>query len=122
MPPQLGESDTRAKLIDPAIHTRGRTEDLICREETAGTIEIIAGQARKRRKGRVDYTLRVQVNPGTQPIAVAGQFTTSGTEGLENRQIFRMPDVTRAGGLNALRTVGNPADLLRQTKLRMFAA
>jgi type I restriction enzyme R subunit len=36
----LGESDTRSKLIDPAIHARGWTEDLIRREETAGTIEI----------------------------------------------------------------------------------
>jgi type I restriction enzyme R subunit len=67
----LSEADTRAKLIDPAIHSCGWTEELIRREETAGTIEIIAGQARKRRKGRVDYTLRVQVNPDTQPIAVA---------------------------------------------------
>jgi type I restriction enzyme R subunit len=36
----LGESDTRSKLIDPAIHARGWTGDLIRREETAGTIEI----------------------------------------------------------------------------------
>ncbi len=67
----LGESDTRAKLIDPAIHRRGWTEDLIRREETAGTIEIIDGRPRKRAKGRVDYTLRVKVNPDTQPVAVA---------------------------------------------------
>ena len=39
-----GESDTRAKLIDPAIHTCGWTEDLIRREETAGAIEIIDGK------------------------------------------------------------------------------
>ena len=37
------EADTRAKLIDPAIHKRGWTEDLIRREETAGTVEIING-------------------------------------------------------------------------------
>jgi hypothetical protein len=30
----LSESDTRAKGIDPAIHARERTEDLIRREET----------------------------------------------------------------------------------------
>lgn len=30
----LGEADTRAKLIDPALHARGWTEDLIRREET----------------------------------------------------------------------------------------
>ena len=43
----LNESDTRAKLIDPSIHSRGWTEDLIRREETAGTIQIIDGKARK---------------------------------------------------------------------------
>jgi type I restriction enzyme R subunit len=67
----FGESDTRAKLIDPAIHACGWTEDLIKREETAGAIEIIEGKPRKRSKGRVDYTLRIKVNPNTQPIAVA---------------------------------------------------
>ena len=67
----LSESDTRAKLIDPAIHARGWTEDLIRREETAGAIEIVDGQPRKRSRGRVDYTLRVKVNPDTQPVAVA---------------------------------------------------
>jgi len=67
----LSESDTRAKLIDPALHSRGWTEDLIRREETAGAIEIINGEPRKRAKGRVDYTLRIKVNPDTQPVAVA---------------------------------------------------
>lgn len=67
----LSESDTRAKLIDPAIHGRGWTEDLIRREETAGAIEIINGKPRKRSKGRVDYTLRIKVNIDTQPVAVA---------------------------------------------------
>src|SRR5689334_20532378 len=67
----LTESDTRAKLIDPALHARGWTEDLIRREETAGAVEIIDGRARRQAKGRVDYTLRIKVNPGTQPVAVA---------------------------------------------------
>lgn len=67
----LNESDTRAKLIDPAIHARDWTEDLIRREETAGDIEIVGGKARKRSKGRVDYTLQLRANPETQPIAVA---------------------------------------------------
>lgn len=67
----LSKSDTRAKLIDPAIHARGWTEDLIRREETAGAIEVIGGKARKRAKGRVDYALRVKINPDVQPVAVA---------------------------------------------------
>ncbi len=67
----LSESDTRAKLIDPAIHARGWTEDLIRREETAATVDIIDGFPRRRARGRVDYVLRVKVNPETQPVAVA---------------------------------------------------
>src|SRR5438445_7469307 len=67
----LSESDTRAKLIDPAIHAQGWTEELIKREETAGAIRIIDGKPRKQAKGRVDYTLRVKVNMDTQPVAVA---------------------------------------------------
>src|SRR5215470_19430462 len=67
----LSEADTRAKLIDPALHVCGWTEDLIRREETAGAIEVINGKPRKRSKGRTDYTLRVKVNSQAQPVAVA---------------------------------------------------
>jgi type I restriction enzyme, R subunit len=67
----LSEADTRAKLIDPAIHTCGWTEDLICRETTLGAVEIIGGKARRRSGGRTDYTLRVRVSADAQPVAVA---------------------------------------------------
>ena len=67
----LNESDTRAKLIDPALHSRGWTEDLIQREETAGAIVIEGGKAVKKSKGRVDYVLRVKVSSESQPVAVA---------------------------------------------------
>ncbi|MBI4248534.1 MAG: DEAD/DEAH box helicase family protein [Elusimicrobia bacterium] len=67
----LNEADTRAKLVDPAIHARGWSEDLIRREETAGAIEVIDGKPRKRAKGRTDYVLRIKVNAETQPVAVA---------------------------------------------------
>lgn len=65
------EADTRAKLIDPAIHARGWTEDLICREVTLGAVEIVNGKGRRRSSGRTDYSLRIRVNPETQPVAVA---------------------------------------------------
>ena len=68
---EYNEADTRAKLIDPAIHKCGWTEDLIRREETAGAVEIIGGKARRRSRGKVDYVLRVKINPETQPVAVA---------------------------------------------------
>src|SRR4051794_718926 len=67
----LNEADTRAKLIDPAIHARGWSEDMICREVTQGAVEIVAGRARRRATGRMDYTLRVRLNAETQPVAVA---------------------------------------------------
>ena len=67
----LNEADTRAKLIDPAIHKNGWTEDLIRREETAGSVEIIGGKARRRARGKIDYILRVKVNLDTQPVALA---------------------------------------------------
>lgn len=67
----LSEADTRAKLIDPALHARGWTEDYIRREETAGAVEVVEGRPRRRAKGRTDYTLRIKVTPDAQPVAVA---------------------------------------------------
>src|SRR5881628_385087 len=87
-----GEADTRAKLIDPALHTCGWTEDLIRREETAGAIEIIESKPRKRARGRVDYTLRIKVNPDTQPVAVAlieaKAENLPPTHGLEQAKLY----------------------------------
>lgn len=65
------EADTRAQLIDPALHARGWTEELIRREETAGAIEVIGARAVKRPRGRCDYTLRVKVAAQAQPVALA---------------------------------------------------
>ena len=69
----LNEADTRAKLIDPAIHARGWSEEFIRREETNGAVEIdpTTQKARRKPRGRIDYVLRVRVNPSTQPVAVA---------------------------------------------------
>src|SRR5258708_31681108 len=67
----LRKPDPGAKLIDPAIHARGWTEEHIKREESAGAIEIVAGKARRRASGRMDYTLRVRLTAESQPVAVA---------------------------------------------------
>ena len=67
----LSESDTRAKLIDPALHDRGWTEDLIKREETAGAIYITDGRAYRKPRGRTDYLLRLKVEGFGQALAVA---------------------------------------------------
>ena len=65
-----GEADTRAKLIDPKIHDKGWTEDLIRREKTAGAIEIINGRP-KRRTGRTDYLLCLPAKNEENPLAIA---------------------------------------------------
>jgi type I restriction enzyme R subunit len=60
----FSEADTRAKLIDPGIHARGWTEDLIRREETADAIEIIEGRPQKSAgipdPGRIDRSYRIE--------------------------------------------------------------
>jgi type I restriction enzyme R subunit len=66
----LNEADTRAKLIDPKIHNVGWKEDLIRRETTAGTIEIINGRT-KRKGGRTDYLLCLPVKDKETPFAIA---------------------------------------------------
>src|SRR3989442_12542511 len=70
----LGEADPRAKLIDPALHARGWTEDLIRREETAGAVEIVGSRPRRRSRGRVDYTLRVKVNSESHGLEQAKSY------------------------------------------------
>ena len=66
----LNESDTRSKLIDPALYAAGWVEGLISREETAGAVVQIGGQTRRQNQ-RVDYLLRLPSPPGQEPVAVA---------------------------------------------------
>ena len=66
-----GETDTRAKLINPQLYASGWTEEHIRREETAGGIEVIEGEPRRQSKGRVDYTLRIKISASTQAVAMA---------------------------------------------------
>ena len=63
--------------------------------------------------------------PGQKTIifcACAGQFARGGTDDMETPEVFQTPEVVRAGGLESLKVLGKPADVLRQTKERMFAA
>lgn len=87
--------------------------------KTAGSIEIIGGKARRRSRGRVDHTLRFKTAEIIR--AIVGQFEQGGTDGLENQQIFKAPEVQAAGGLNALIVGGKPRELLAEAKRRMFA-
>lgn len=66
----LDEAATRVQLIDPALHARGWTEDLIRREKTPGGIDIVDGRP-VRQRGRVDYLLCLPAGTGQAPLPVA---------------------------------------------------
>lgn len=55
-------------------------------------------------------------------LGMAGQFEKSGTDALENPEIWRVPSIQIAGGLTALRGLGKPLDALRDAKARLFSA
>ena len=65
----MSESDTRAKLITPALHEAGWPEHWITREETAGQVYLTVGGARRGRK-RIDYVLRVMNQNAMIPVAL----------------------------------------------------
>lgn len=54
--------------------------------------------------------------------AIANQFALSGTDVLEDGTLFDVPDIRKAGGLKALKLLGKPADVLQETKVRLFTA
>ena len=55
-------------------------------------------------------------------LALTQQFARGGTEELETREVLQTPAVARVGGLAALKKVGEPAQVLRQTRERLFSA
>jgi type I restriction enzyme R subunit len=55
-------------------------------------------------------------------LAIANQFVDEGTEAFENQYIFDAGPVRKAGRLSALKKGGNPAELMRETKVRIFTA
>lgn len=55
-------------------------------------------------------------------LALTQQFARGGTEELETPSVLRVPAVARVGGLAALKKIGEPSQVLRQTRERLFAA
>jgi len=92
--------------------------------------ELGYGMARRTRLERVgafqykhaEWLHEMPTNGAATVRALAAQFGKTGTDGLENPQVFQTPEVVKAGGLTALRAIGKPADVLKETKVRMFTA
>ncbi len=54
-------------------------------------------------------------------IALAKQFEKGGIEELENPHIFQIPEVIKSGGLEALKMLGEPKEVILETKRRLLA-
>ncbi len=92
--------------------------------------QIGYGIAPKTRKERADalkykHTAWFQTLPsqtGNTLLALAGQFASGGTEELESPYVLNAPEVQKAGGLEALKIMGEPQNIITETKKRLFAA
>lgn len=50
------------------------------------------------------------------------QFAKGGTDALETPTLWDVPEIRSAGGLDALRTVGKPVQVMQEAKVRLFGA
>lgn len=48
------------------------------------------------------------------------QFAQGGTDALESQSLWEVPEIKQAGGLNALRGLGVPAQVMHDAKARLF--
>lgn len=78
------EADTRAKLIDPLLHTAGWSENLITREFpiSIGRIEVIGETHRRASPKKADYILRFTPHGEALAIVEAKEEIASSTKGM----------------------------------------
>jgi type I restriction enzyme R subunit len=48
------------------------------------------------------------------------QFAAGGTDALETPALWEVPEIRLAGGLDALRVIGKPTEVMREAKVRLF--
>lgn len=53
--------------------------------------------------------------------AFGHQFTLGGTEALETKELWQVPEIKAAGGINALKILGAPTDVMQNAKGRLFS-
>lgn len=75
---------------------------------------------RKERALRCMERFEAATPPGEAARRVYGalvrQFETGGIEALETRKLFEVPELKQNGGIEALKTIGNPVDVLKRVK------
>ena len=55
-------------------------------------------------------------------VSFGHQFALGGTDALETPALWEVPEIKKAGGLDALKSLGQPVDVIREAKGRLFAA
>jgi len=62
----------------------------------------------------------MQTPAATVLRGIGHQFGIGGTDALESEQLWNVPDIRRAGGFDALRSLGVPAQVMHEAKGRLF--
>ena len=63
----------------------------------------------------------MNANAATVLRSLGHQFESGGTEALETATLWDVPEIKVAGGLEALKVLGNPVHVMRDAKERLFA-
>jgi len=72
--------------------------------------------------GNQQWFAGMERNAATVLKGFGKQFGLGGTDALESSNLWNVPEIKTAGGLDALKTVGQPAQVLLDAKGRLFAA
>ncbi len=64
----------------------------------------------------------VEANTAVVLQGIGHQFGVGGTDALESELLWEVPEIKRVGGLSALKSLGRPADVVREAKTRLFGA
>lgn len=80
----LNESDTRANLIDPKLHSVGWSNDLISREFpiSIGRIEIMGENYRRAARKKADYVLRLTPHGEALAVVEAKEESAEASQGM----------------------------------------
>lgn len=80
----FNESDTRANLIDPKLHSAGWSNDLISREFpiSIGRIEIIGENHRRAAPKKADYVLRIAPHGEALAVVEAKEESVEASQGM----------------------------------------
>ncbi|GAM09121.1 type I restriction enzyme EcoAI R protein [Geobacter sp. OR-1] len=64
----------------------------------------------------------VDPKAATVLMALGDQFELGGTEALETPALWDVPEISKAGGLAALKLIGKPPLVMHEAKMRLFGA